>query len=449
MRNPRTGGKVYQELPAGCAHFASQADMPAEAISLLEEYAFEYGETYDAYLATEDDRQYFWSPGWRGVVAFVHWRGVLNVLGGLLARPEHQEELLKCFQEFVDRNGLTVNFFNLGRTDGKLFRRHKFKVNKCTEELIVRLERVNWQGKPYEWLRRQENYCVRQKLRVVEIDPAEDPEAYRRWLVPQLEEVNKEHIENTLHGRELIFFEGRFDPWSLRQRRLFVTLDGDKVVAFVVCNPALGGDMWAVEIYRRRQQAPRGVVPFTILQIMRQMKDEGVPYVSLSSVPFIRCGPPVKNDDLRFQTACQFFWHSMNWLFDVKGIYHFKSRFRPEYREMHVATYPRMSLWSMFSMGASWELFKVSPVRLTRHVIQFWRSRQQRKSLASPDARPERKIRALYRTTDRREVAVPETIGIPVEAVGGKSVALTEADSTAAAPQSVASPAYPIRMAEH
>lgn len=444
MANRRDGGKLL-ELPSGCEFYAAQDAMPHEATAQLEHYAYEYGETYDSYLATEDDRQYFWSPQRCGVIGFVRWGRVLNVIGGLLTPPEHQEELLKSFLEFVELNQLTVNFFNLGRADEKLFRKHGFKINKCTEELIVRLDRTNWQGKAYEWLRRQENYCVRQHLRVEEIDPAQAPELYREWIVPELDEINREHLSSTLHGRELVFFEGRWDPWALRRRRLFVTMDGERIVAFLVCNPALGGDMWAVEIYRRRADAPRGVIPYSVLQIMRQLKDEGVPYLSLSSVPFIRCGPPIKNDDLRFQGSCQFFWHAMNWLFDVKGIYHFKSRFRPDYREMYMATYPRMTILSMYSMGAVWGLFKVPPLRLMRHVYQFWKTRHQRKSLAVPEPRPERKIRDLQRTTIPHEVVVPEQE--PVELVNG--VAHTNGAPVTAYPlQSVASPAYPIRMEE-
>lgn len=434
------------KLPTGCEFFASQEVMPPEALLLLEQYAYEFGETYDSYLATEDDRQYFWLPGQRGVVGFVRWGRVLNALGGLLAPPEHQEELLQKLLEFVELNGLTINFFNVGRTEEKLFRQHEFKINKCTEELIVRLDRTNWQGKPYDWLRRQENYCIRQQLRVEEIDPSDNPDLYREWIVPELEEVNREHLDCTLHGRELVFFEGRWDPWALRRRRLFATWKDGRIVSFIVCNPALGGDLWAVEIYRRRKDAPRGVIPYTILQIMRQMKDEGVPYVSLSSVPFIRCGPPIKNDDLRFQGSCQFFWHAMNWLFDVKGIYHFKSRFRPDYREMFVATYPRMSILSMYSMGAVWGLFKVSPLRLMRHVLQFWKNRHGRKSMATPPPRPERKIRDLRRSTEPQEPAIPKAA--PVEVANG--AAHSNGSPARAYPvQSVASQAYPIRMEEH
>lgn len=388
---------AFKTIPTGCEYFASQSVMPEDARTILDCYAYEYGESYDSYLATENDRQYFWSPDRRGVIGFVRWRRTLNILGGLLGPPEHIEELLTKFLEFVRLNRLTVNFINLGRDQAKMFRRHGFKINKCGEELIVRLDRVNWQGKPYEWLRRQENYCVRQRLRVEEIDPSSDPDYYRNYIVPELEAVNREHLAGTVHGRELVFFEGRFDPWSLRRRRLFVTTDAGQIVAFVICNPALSGDMWAIEMYRRRADAPRGVIPYSMLQVLRQLKDEGVLYGSLSSVPFLRCGPPIKSDDVRLQGGCQFFWYGMNWLFDIRGIYHFKSRFRPDSRELYLAAYPKMSFESMFSLLFSWELLRVSPLRLVRHVAEYWRNREQRKVLVNPAPFAERKLIKLRR----------------------------------------------------
>ncbi|MAT69864.1 MAG: hypothetical protein CMJ58_10105 [Planctomycetaceae bacterium] len=392
-------GWCIKHVPAHCEYFAAQGDMPAAALQLMDQYAYDHGESYDSYLATEDDRAYFWSPQRRGVVGFVRRGRTLNILGGLLAPPQHQGELLAVLMQFAELNRLTINFLMVPPPQAKVFRRHGFHISKCGEELFVRLQRETWQGKHYQWLRRQENAGVRKELRVEEIDPAADPHRYQREIVPQLNEINEQHLAGTLHGRELVFYEGRFTPQELRRRRLFVTWQGDQAVAFVVCNPAMSGDMWAIEIYRRRADAPQGVIPFSMLQIMRQMKDEGVLYASLSSVPFLRCGPPVKNDDLRFQGGCQIFWHGMNWLFDVRGIYHFKSRFRPAYREMSVATYPRSSFRSLFAMVLVWELHRVSPLRLARHVAQYWRARHSRAQLAQPEPRPERKVRELKRVT--------------------------------------------------
>lgn len=433
MKNPWKQARISPLVPPRCEFYGSQADMPRGAIALMDHYAYEHGESYDSYLATESDRAYFWSPGRRGVIGFVRWGRTLNVLGGLLAPPADQQELLTSFLDFANLNKLTVNFAMVAPPLAKVFRRHGFRVSKCGEELFVRLQRVEWQGKNYQWLRRQENACLRQELYVEEIDPQDNPRRYREIVVPQLDEVNAEHLAGTLHGRELVFYEGRFTPWDLRRRRLFVTWQGDRIVAFVVCNPALSGDLWAVEIYRRRATAPPGVMPFSILQIMRQLKDEGVPFASLSSVPFLRCGAPVSGDDIRLQGSCQFFWNCMNWLFDVRGIYHFKSRFRPTYREMYLATYPRSSLTSLVSLLAVWQLHRVSPWRLGRHLVRYWRDRSKRSQLAQPEYRPERKLRDLRRLRRPAQANTAEP-QLPVLGQGLSPTAIDVPSSSISAP---------------
>ena len=49
---------------------------------------FSYGEGYNSYLVTENDREYFFSSGRRGVVGFNRWGGNMQAVGGLLATDE-------------------------------------------------------------------------------------------------------------------------------------------------------------------------------------------------------------------------------------------------------------------------------------------------------------------------------------------------------------------------
>ena len=71
-------------------------------------------------------------------------------------------------------------------------------------------------------------------------------------LSDELTEVSRQHIAATLYGRELDCFVGRFDPRRLGARRLFVAEREGRIEAFILCNPCLGGAMWAIEMYRRR-----------------------------------------------------------------------------------------------------------------------------------------------------------------------------------------------------
>ncbi len=378
----------------GSEYYPGRVPLPAVLDDRLRRYAFCYGDTYASYLVTEPGWETFWSPEHRGVVPFTRWSGrYVMVVGGLLAPPEEKEPLLDAFLRWAKRHGRHVTFYNIDRQQLPLFRQRGFQVTKFGEDPVVRLDKTTWEGKDYEWLRRQENFCTRQGVRLVEVNPDPSDPRYRGQIAPELEEVSREHVAGTLHGRELSYFVSRFDPNRLGQRRLFVAQRDSRIEAFIVCNPCLGGTMWAVETYRRRADATRGVVPFAILQTMRALKREGVAYCSLSLIPGVRCETAVRGDSPIARPTLVFWWRHLNAVFDFRGIYHFKSRFHPEYREMYMVASPNVTVGSMIALGMTWGLIRFNPWRLLGRVLSRRRKTDSRKSLAEPDVRPERVLR--------------------------------------------------------
>lgn len=365
----------------------SRDRMPTDAVARLEDLSYQWGETYDAYLVNEGKREYFWLPDRTGVVGFTRRGRHVLVVGGLLAPPQLRAALLTSFLDFARRKRWHVSFYNVGRSETAVYKEAGCQITKMGEEPIIDLERCEWRGKPYEWVRRQENFCKRQGVEFVEITAA-DP-AYDDQIVPQLEHVSREHLAGTLHGREMQFFVGTFDPHHLGNRRLFVAWHEGRIVAFIVCNPCVGGEMWAVEIYRKLPDAPRGVIPFAITQTLRTLKSEGVKLASLSLIPLLRCDPELHKGSRVFYGAATFWWNRMNWLFDMRGIYHFKSRFRPDYREMFLAASPKVTVRSMIAMALTWEVFYLNPLRLFRRSG----GGRHRSTLATPSWRPEKVVR--------------------------------------------------------
>jgi phosphatidylglycerol lysyltransferase len=360
----------------------------------MEHCAFSYGGSYDSYLVTERDREYFFSSGRRGVVGFRRWGRNMQVVGGLLADPADQEQLLVELIEFARQRHWRLTFFGIGRNDFKLYRQHGFQITKSGEEPIVLLDDVQWRGKEYEWLRRQEKSCQKSGLKFREVDTDSNAEEYATRIAPQLEEISREHLAGTVHRREMKFFVGQFEPFALGRRRLFVAESSGRIECFVVLNPCLAGAMWAIEIFRKRKDAVRGIIPYAMLQTMRQLQTEKVPYVSLSLIPWLRMNAKVTGDSLLMRFVGYFMWHCGNSLYDVRGMYHFKSRFRPHWREMYIASLPGLGLSSIAAIGMSWGLLNVSPWRVISH---WWRDRldKNRQSLAKPSWRPERLIRNL------------------------------------------------------
>ncbi|TWU29332.1 DUF2156 domain-containing protein [Bythopirellula polymerisocia] len=386
------------KVPSKYEHYRSQGEMPQELANRLRQFACAFGDTYASYLITDVDREYFWASEQLGVVAFRRLGRYVNIADGLLAAPENRELLLAEFLAFAEQNHWVASFMNVPRNEIKMYRRQGCQVTKCGEEALIQLDEADWRGKHSQWLRRQENYCRRHGVDMCEIDPDPTDLFYRVEVVPQLEEVSRDHIASTLHRREMEFFVSQFSPYELKDRRLFVARDGSRIIAFIICNPGLDGDFWAIEVYRRRQDAVRGVIPGLILYAMRVMKAEGVKYVSLSLVPFVRCNP-VRGDSPVYRFAANFWWRHLNSIYDVQGIFHFKSRFCPDYREMFLAAKPGVSIRSLLVIAYHWKLFHFNPLRLLKRSLFRKRSAEGHK-LAVPEHRSQRAIRQLRRRRD-------------------------------------------------
>jgi hypothetical protein len=191
----RTRGLVGDslKLPEGSEYYASQAEMSPETRRQMEEYAYRYGRSYDSYLITEPDREYFWCRERRGILGFVtRLQRYVHVVGGLIAAEADRAVLLADFMEFVNANRLVLCFYNVAAGDIDLFRKYPCQITKVGEEPIVDLTETRWNGGAYAWVRRQENYCLRRGAELREVVPDLDDSEYCERIAPELEEVSSE-----------------------------------------------------------------------------------------------------------------------------------------------------------------------------------------------------------------------------------------------------------------
>ncbi|MCA9246251.1 MAG: DUF2156 domain-containing protein [Planctomycetales bacterium] len=380
--------------------------MPAPLAAVVEQCAYDYGNSYDAYLVVESGREYFLASGEPGCVGFTRHGSYAHVVGGLLTAPAHRHELLREFLAFAHRERLHVSFYNVAERDVAFYRRQGFQLTKWGEDPVIDLRTTTWQGKAFEWLRRQENFCRRQGVEICEIVPDADDPDFRDHTSHELNDVSQSHLRATKHGRELGMLVSRFNPLDLKRRRLWVARREGRVEAFIVGNPCAGGREWAIETYRRRAEATRGVMPALMMAAMRQMQREGIEGVSLCLIPCLRCETPTEGDSALVRRGLSFWWRHGNWLFDMRGIYHYKSRFRPEFRPMYVAASPRITFGSMRSCLRKWEVCRPNPAALMRSMGQWLQKLAPRRSLAAPTTPTPTRPRPEPQTVSQRGLRI-------------------------------------------
>ena len=381
-----------QILPIRSVAADRQSSVPApdRSFSRIEQLVRTYGSSYDSYIATDTaGKEFFWSSTGDGLLCTIPQGRFIFVYGGILAPAEGREHLVREFLDDSARRRLTPSFFNIGRSDAEVLRTFGFNATKFGEEPIVELDNCTWKGKPYEWVRRQTNFCRRQEMTAEEI--RRDDMSADEWnvLMDELDVISDHFLEEKPHAHRMRNCVSRFCRTLLFGQRVFIArhTPSGRIDGFVVCNPCLNGRMWAIESYRKRKDAIRGVIPFLMHQCMLQFQQEDVPFVTLSMLPLIRCDQPTPGDSWLLRKVITLAHRHGSAIYDSAGLYHFKSRFRPHrFDDRFICNRRSVSPGMLIAGMKSWGFHEVSPVRALRRFLHQQWTKSSRRQLARPNA---------------------------------------------------------------
>lgn len=326
----------------------ASSDFSVDGRRRLEEFAYAFGhapESYDltgaasSILRTPDNETYFH--------VFAD-RKFWHIPGSIIGDDCHKPQAVEWLKNEALRQGRTVAVYSVTTEESSLFRAAGFAVNKFGEEPMIDLVDLDWQGKSFEWVRRQTNFCHRQGLEVIEITSYEQ----QRTIASDLLDVFFDDLKDRVYSEPLRLLEGRFDPLALGRRRLFVARQhvGGRTEGFLVASPTENGTSWAFETYRKRRDAVRGTIPFLFRDVIDRLRAENVKRISLCLVP----GKGVQQDlaseaDSRVRWMLGLWYGRLNVLFSASGQDFFKSRFRPRYQDRYLCVYPHNSWCSILS----------------------------------------------------------------------------------------------------
>jgi phosphatidylglycerol lysyltransferase len=351
----------------------------------IEEQAFEFGHAYDSYFATEERWKRFRAKGQAGLFSYRRLGKYVKAIGGLLASDEEKPRLLREYNELADSFGLLTSFYNIPEHDLELFREHGYQITKWGEEPIVDLTECTWSGKPYEWVRRQSNFCRRAGITIVEHRRDEMDDDSWTALIRELKEVSDALLATKPHSGEIQLLEGQLEVAGWGRRRLFVAYAEEglgRIEGFLVALPMNGGRRWAFEMYRHRPDAIRGVVPHLFHEIMIRMKAEGVESASLCLIPGLGCEESIPGDNALTRLALCFGKKHLNFLFDFAGLYHFKSRFRPRYESRYVCSRPRSSALATIALFRMSGMLSFDAKKVGKTFVRNIFKRRERQQLA-------------------------------------------------------------------
>jgi len=274
---------------------------------------------------------------------------------------------------FVKHNGYSLSMFNIGDKELPLYREFGFQPNKIGEDALIDLRECTWSGKKFDWVRRQSNFVRRQNAEMIEVTNDGSLDDAPAELLAELGEVSALHIAEKPQKQEMGLFVGQFLPGHMHRRRVFIarTDHGNgRIDGFIACTPGLNGQQWSLEMYRQRPDAVRGVIPALMHHAMQQMKDEGVEQASLCLIPALRCHEKIDGDRAMTRWSMILFNRLLSSVYDTQGLYHYKSRFRPEFVNRYVCCYPKGSLGASLAFLSALGILNVKLGRVIMNAIR-------------------------------------------------------------------------------
>jgi len=314
----------------------------------MERSAFEYATSAESYDIVISSGSLLETPCGKGLISVLPHGRCWHVPGSLIAPDELKPEMVRWLKRVGDVQKKIIVAYAIGPKEAPLFVDAGFEVSKFGEEPLLDLDAITWQGKEFEWVRRQTNFCRRSGLEVVEVTE----EAVRRALANELVEILHEDLKLRTYPQPLRLLEGQFDPIALFRRRLFLARcrATGRTEGFLACSPMHNGRMWAFETYRKRSNAPRGTIPFLFRDVIDRLQSEGVRTVSLCLVPGRGMEEKTNYPSHWIANFAMSLWYKrLNFLFNTRGQDHFKSRFRPRYVNRYTCITPKTSIRSIAS----------------------------------------------------------------------------------------------------
>jgi lysylphosphatidylglycerol synthetase-like protein (DUF2156 family) len=316
--------------------------------AMIEERAFLCGNAPESYDITSPSSSILRTPSGEGFLNVFADRRFWHIPGGLIVDDCEKPSTIEWLKQTAVKNKQTVAVYSVNAEEKPLFEQAGFVVNKFGEEPVIDLQRLDWCGKSFEWVRRQTNFCRRHGLIVTEVTSI----AEQQSMAAELMEVLIEDLRDRFYSKPLKLLEGQFDPQFLARKRLFVAHHpaSKRIEGFLAASPMENGMSWAFETYRKRPDSVRGTIPFLFREVIDRLQSEGVRRVSLCLVP----GKGVETDrsasaDRRVRWLLGLWYSRLNLVFNASGQGYFKSRFRPQYVDRYICVYPWNSWLSILS----------------------------------------------------------------------------------------------------
>ncbi|MEM9704399.1 MAG: hypothetical protein AAF907_18300, partial [Planctomycetota bacterium] len=130
---------------------------------------------------------------------------------------------------------------------------------------------------------------------------------------------------------------------------------------------------WTLGSFHTHPRAPSGTAALLVRTVLDDLGRQNVAEVSLGPAPSILTGPPREGENRTVVRGVTGWRRFGNWLFDARGLWHFKSRFRPNLEPLYACGKPRVTVRQAADFVRASGVLNADPLSVLRRTWADWR----------------------------------------------------------------------------
>jgi len=297
-----------------------------------------------SYLALESDKTWYFADSVEGVAAYTLFRRNMVICGDPVCAQDDLPDFLNELKTFARRKHYRLIFLFTIAENLPVYRKSGFGYYKGGEEAVFDLDTYDMSGGRAAKVRASFHQARHEGLTVREYCPLF---CRNRALETQFGEITDSWMRMK-HTSPLKFAIGGIGFDYPYDKRYFYAADaGGTIQGFMVFLPFRRKQGYMVDVMRRRPGCTHGVMELIFHDACRQMKAEGVRYMSFGIAPLANA-----NSDGRktiFEGAEHYVYENMNFIYGFKPLYVAKAKYAPaRWEPVYLVCRPRhmtLSMW--------------------------------------------------------------------------------------------------------
>lgn len=301
--------------------------LPAEretARRLLETYG---GGIDDYFKLWPEDKSYFFSADGQAFVAYAVSRGVAVCLGDPEGKPESVQKIIPEFRHFCTSNGWLIAFIAASERHKEVFERQGYNSILIGADAVVDIDKFLEETARNKYFRNLINRFGKNNLTTTRHIPPHPTE-----LITELRYVSNDWLKIPNH-KQWTFITGYFSRQYFEQTPLFVVRDEEgKALAFANEIPSFKRGEATIDLMRHRRNAPKNIMDYMFIELMRQLHEEGIKTFNLGLSPLARQG---FTDSFNEKLLDYIYLISQRFV-STKGLHQYKAKFDPNWEPRYV-----------------------------------------------------------------------------------------------------------------